>query len=112
MRRGRGDTDRHAGAIVETRIENGRCGRIEAEGPRDLNGCPIQCRLIEGGGWLLPDFPLAFDPDVTRPVNHDLADVLIFQDRFQTRQERAQVVHAASVPVCPAHIFPVATARQ
>ena len=55
-----------------------------------------------------PDFTAAFDPDVTRPVNHDLADVLIFEDRFQPRQERAQIVHAA----CVAHIFPASTARQ
>ena len=61
---------------------------------------------------MFPDLPPAFNPDVARPVNHDLADILIFEDRFQTRQERAQVVHAASVPVCRAHIFPVSTALQ
>ena len=55
-----------------------------------------------------PDFTAAFDPDVTRSVNHDLADVLIFEDRFQPRQKRAQIVHAAFV----AHIFPASTARQ
>ena len=89
-----------------------RAGGIEAEGPRDLNGRPFQRGLIEAGRGMLPDFTEAFDPDVSRPVNHDLADVLIFEDRFQTRQERAQVVHAASVPICRAHIFPASTARQ
>ena len=108
MRRGRRHTDRHAGPIVQARIENRRGGRIEAEGPRDLNGRPIQRGLIEAGRGVGPDFTAAFDPDVTRSVNHDLADVLIFEDRFQPRQERAQIVHAAFV----AHIFPASTARQ
>ena len=36
---------------------------------------------------MLPDFSEAFDPHVSRPVNHDLADVLIFKDRFQARQK-------------------------
>ena len=112
MRRGRRHTDRHAGAVVEARIENGRCGRIEAEGPRDLNSCPFQRGVIEPGRGVGPDFTAAFDPDVTRSVNHDLADVLIFEDRFEARQERAQIVHAASVPICGAHIFPSSTARQ
>ena len=61
---------------------------------------------------MLPDFPPAFNPHVARPVNHDLADILIFEDRFQPRQKRAQVVHAASIPICRAHIFPASTARQ
>ena len=90
----------------------GGAGRIEAERPCNLNGRSIQRRRIEGGRGLLPDFPPAFNPDVAGPVNHDLADVLIFEDRFQTRQERTQVVHASSVPICRAHIFPAATARQ
>ena len=57
---------------------------------------------------MFPDFPAAFNPDVTRPVDHDLADILIFEDRFQARQERAQVIHAAGA----AHICPASTARQ
>ena len=108
MRRGRGDTDRHTGSVVQARIENGRGGRIEAEGPCDLNGRPIQRRPIEAGRGVGPDFTAAFDPHVARPVNHDLADILIFEDRFQPRQERAQIVHAAFV----AHIFPASMARQ
>ena len=108
MRRGRGDTDRHSGPVIQARIEDRGAGRIEAERPRNLNGRSIQRRRIEGGRGVLPDFPPAFDPDVARPVNHDLADILIFEDRFQTRQERTQVVHASAA----AHIFPAATARQ
>ena len=64
------------------------------------------------GRGMFPNFPLAFNPDVARPVNHDLADILIFEDRLQSRQERTQVVHAASVPICRAHIFPASTALQ
>ena len=112
MRRGRRHTDRHAGPIVQARIEDRRGGRIEAQGPRNLNGCPFQRGLIEAWRGMGPDFTEAFDPHVTRPVNHDLADVLIFEDRFQPRQERAQIVHAASVPICRTHIFPASTALQ
>ena len=112
MRSGRGHTDRHAGAIVQAGIEDRRGGGIEAQGPRDLNGRPIQRGLIEGGGGMLPDFPPAFNPDVARPVNHDLTDILIFEDCFQSRQKWTQVVHAAFVPICRAHIFPVSTALQ
>ena len=112
MRRGRGHTDRHAGPIVQAGIEDRRGGGIEAQGPRDLNGCPFQRGLIEAGRGMGSDFTAAFDPDVTRSVDHDLADVLIFEDRFEPRQERAQIVHAASLPICPAHIFPLSTARQ
>ena len=83
-----------------------RAGRIEAQGPRDLNGRPFQRGPVKAGRGVGPDFTAAFDPDVTRTVNHDLADFLIFKDRFQPRQERAQIVHAASVPICRAHIFP------
>ena len=108
MRRGRRHTDRHAGAIIQARIENGRGGGIEAEGPRDLNGRPFQRGPIKAWRGMLPDFTAAFDPDVTRPVNHDLADVLIFEDRFQPGQERAQIVHAAFF----VHIFPASMARQ
>ena len=61
---------------------------------------------------MLPDFTEALDPHVARSVDHDLADILIFEDRFQSRQKRAQVVHAASLPICRAHIFPASTARQ
>ena len=107
-----GGTDRHTGAVVQAGIENGRGGRIEAEGPRDLNGRPIQRRPIEAGRGVLPDFTPAFDPDVSRTVNHDLADILIFEDRFQARQKRPQVVHAAFVAICRAHIFPAPTALQ
>ena len=88
MARGRRDTDCHAGAVVEARIEDRGAGRIEAEGPRDLNGRPIQRRPIEAGCEVLPDLSPAFNPHVSRPVNHDLADILIFEDRFQSRQKR------------------------
>ena len=57
---------------------------------------------------MFPDFPTAFNPYVSRTVNHDFADVLIFEDRFQARQKRPQVIHAAG----GAHIFPAPTARQ
>ena len=90
----------------------GAAGRIEAEGPRNLNGRPFQRSPIEPGRGVLPDLSPAFDPDVSGTVNHDLADVLIFEDRFQARQKRAQVVHAASVPIRRAHIFPASTALQ
>ena len=108
MMRGRRHTDRHAGAVVQARIEDRRGGRIEAQGPRDLNGRPFQRSLIEARRGMGPDFALAFNPDVTRSVDHDLADFLIFEDRFQPRQERAQIVHAAFV----VHIFPASMARQ
>ena len=112
MRRGRRHTDRHAGPIIQARIENGRGGRIEAERPGDLNGRPFQRSPIEAGRRVGPDFTAAFNPDVAWTVNHDLADILIFEDRFQPRQERAQIVHAASAPIFRAHIFPSSTARQ
>ena len=108
MRRGRGDTDRHTGAVVQAGIEDRGAGRIEAEGPRDLNGRPIQRSPIEAGRGVLPDLSTAFNPHVSRTVNHDLADILIFEDRFQARQKRPQVIHAAG----GAHIFPASTARQ
>ena len=110
--RGRWHTDRHAGAIVQARIENGCGGRIEAQGTGDLNGRPIERSPIKGGRGMLPDFPEAFNPDVARSVDHDLADILIFENRFQPRQERPKVVHTASVLICRAHIFPASTARQ
>ena len=66
MRRGRGDTDRHAGPIVQARIEDRCGGGIEAQRPRDLDGRPIEGGLIEDGRGMFPDLPPAFNPDVAR----------------------------------------------
>ena len=84
-----GNTDGHARAIVQSGIQDRGAGRIEAEGPGDLNGGPIERGPIEGGRGMGPDCAPAFHPHVAGPVNHDFADILIFENRFQARQRTA-----------------------
>ena len=49
-RAGGRDTDRHARAVVQARIEDRRRGRVQTQRPGDMDRCPLQRRH---GGLIL-----------------------------------------------------------
>ena len=107
VRAGRRDTDRHARAVAEARIEDRRRGRVQAQGPGDMDRRPLQRRRVERGRGKRPEPAVAFEPDVARPVDHDFAHVRIVERGLQPRQERFQEIQ----PVA-GHSWPVRFACQ
>ena len=105
--RGR-DADRHARPVAQTGIEDRRGGRVETEGPGDMNRRPFERRRVQRGRGNRPQPAVAFKPHVARPVDHDLAHVRVFERRLKPRQKRFQEVQ----PVAAAHSRPVCLAVQ
>ena len=102
-RAGRRNTDRHARAVVQARIEDRRRGRVHAQRPGDMDRRPLQRRRVECGRIDRPQPAVAFEPDVSRPVDHDFAHVGIVECGLQAGQERFQKVQpvtAHSWPAC------------
>ena len=87
-RAGRRDTNRHARAVAEARIEDRRRSRVQAQGPGDMNRRPLQRRGSQPRRVNRPQPAVAFEPDVPRPVDHDFAHVGIVERGLEPRQER------------------------
>ena len=96
VRAGRRDADRHARAVAEARIEDRRGGRVQAQGPGDMNRRPFQRRRVERGRGNRPEPAVAFEPHVARPVDHDFAHVRIVERGLKARQKRFQEVQAVA----------------
>ena len=108
VRAGRRDTDRHARAVAQARIEDRRGRRVEPEGAGDMNRRPFQRRCVQRGRGDLPEPAVAFKPDIARPVDHDLAHVRVVERRLKPWQKRFQQVQ----PIAAAHSCPVCFAVQ
>ena len=106
-RAGRRDADGHARAVVQARIEDRRRGRVQAQGPGDMDRRPLQRRRVERGRGNRPEPAVAFEPHVPRPVDHDFAHVRIVERGLKARQEGFQQVQ----PVA-GHSWPVRFACQ
>ena len=73
-----------------------------------MNGGTGERPLIEAWRFMGLELAGPFDPDVVRAVDHDLADVRVREQGFQSRQERCEVFEAA----CAAHSWPSLSCRQ
>ena len=104
----RRDADGDTGAVFQACVHDGLLRRVQAQGPRNMNGGAGQRPLIERGSRVGLEFSGAFDPDVVRAVDHDLAHVRVRQHGFQSRQERLEVFEATG----PAHSCPSLSCRQ
>ena len=93
VRAGRGHTDGHARAVVQARIEDRRRGRVQAQGPGDMDRRPLQRRRVERGRVDRPEPAVAFEPHVPRPVGHDFAHVRIVERGLQAPAETVSDVN-------------------
>ena len=57
-----------------------------------MNRRPFERRRVQRGRGNLPEPAVAFEPDVARPVDHDLAHVRVVERGLKPRQERFQQV--------------------
>ena len=82
MRARRRDADRHARPVVQPGIENRCGGRVQPEGPGDVDRGAVQRRRVQLGRGDLRQAAVAFKLHVARPVDHDLADVRVCERRL------------------------------
>ena len=95
-------------AVLETGIEDGSGGGIEAKRPGDVDR-----GAVEPGGGESPrlvglESAASLDPDVAGSVDHDLGDLRVLEERLQARKERLQVRDPAGA----LHSRPSSRSRQ
>ena len=95
-------------AVLETGIEDGSGGGIEAERPGDVDRGAVEPGGGESRRLVGLESAASLDPDVAGSVDHDLGDLRVLEERLQARKERLQVADSA----CALHIRPSSRSRQ
>ena len=105
---GRRDADRHAGTVAESGIKDRGHGRVQPEGPGNMNSGPVERLGVQRGRGDLPQAPVGFQPHIARAVDHNLAHIRVIERRLKPRQKGFQQVQ----PVAATHSFPCCFAVQ